>query len=39
MDATPVPEPNPVEDTRTIDRKSARMGRIEVITRGERRRV
>ena len=41
MDATPplVPEPDPVEDTRTIDRKGARMGRIEVITRGERRRV
>ena len=40
MDATPtlVPEPDPAEDTRTIDRKGARMPRVEVITRGDRRR-
>src|ERR1700722_16655363 len=41
MDATPtlVPEPDPAEDTRTIGRKGARMPRVEVISRGERRRV
>src|ERR1700759_3275334 len=41
MDATPilVPGPDPVEDAHTISRKSARMPRVEVITRGERRRV
>src|SRR6201992_1288112 len=41
MDATPtlVPEPDLAENTRTIGRKSARMPRVEVITRGERRRV
>ena len=41
MDATPilVPEPDPAEDTHTIGRKGARMPHVEVITRGERRRV
>ena len=41
MDATPSldAEPDPVEDARTIGRKGARLPRIEVITRGERRRV
>jgi transposase len=41
MDATPilVPGPDPVEDGHTIGRKGARMPRVEVITRGERRRV
>jgi transposase len=41
MDATspPVPEPAPTEDALTIGRKGARMPRVEVITRGERRRV
>ena len=41
MDATPtlVPEPDLAENTRTIGRKGARMPRVEVITRGERRRV
>jgi transposase len=41
MDAPPnlVPEPGPAEDTHTIDRKGVRMPQVEVITRGERRRV
>ena len=41
MDATPimVPEPDPAEDAHTINRKGARMPQVEVITRGERRRV
>jgi Transposase len=41
MDATPtlVPEPDPAEDARTIGRKGARMPQVEVITRGDRRRV
>ena len=41
MDATPilVPEPDPAEDAHTIGRKGARMPQVEVITRGERRRV
>ena len=41
MDATPimVPEPDPAEDAHTISRKGARMPQVEVITRGERRRV
>jgi transposase len=41
MDAPPTldSEPDPAEDARTIDRKGARSPRIEVITRGERRRV
>src|SRR3978361_725925 len=41
MDATPSldAEPDPTEDARTIGRKGARVPRIEVITRGERRRV
>jgi transposase len=41
MDATPSldSEPDPAEDARTIGRKGARSPRIEVITRGERRRV
>jgi transposase len=41
MDATPnlVPEPDPAEDVLTIGREGARMPRVEVITRGERRRV
>jgi transposase len=41
MDATPilVPEPGPAEDAHTIGRKGARMPQVEVITRGERRRV
>jgi transposase len=41
MDATPTldAEPDPTEDARTIGRKGARVPRIEVITRGERRRV
>src|ERR1700760_810987 len=41
MDATPtlVPEPDLAENTRTIGRKGARMPRVGVITRGERRRV
>jgi transposase len=41
MDAAPSldAEPNPAEDARTIGRKGARIPRIEVITRGERRRV
>jgi transposase len=34
-----MPEPDPAEDTRTIGRKGARMPRVEVITRGDRRRV
>ena len=41
MDATPilVPEPDPAEDAHTISRKGTRMSQVEVITRGERRRV
>jgi transposase len=41
MDATPilVPEPDPAEDAHTISRKGARIPQVEVITRGERRRV
>src|SRR6201989_1809857 len=41
MDATPilVPEPDPAEDAHTISRKGTRMPQVEVITRGERRRV
>src|SRR6202161_2509018 len=41
MEATPilVPEPDPAEDAHTISRKGARMPQVEVITRGERRRV
>jgi transposase len=41
MDATPilVPRPDPAEDAHTIGRKGARLPRVEVITRGERRRV
>ena len=41
MDATPtlVPEPDPAEDARTIGRKGSRMPQVEVITRGDRRRV
>jgi transposase len=41
MDATPilVSDPDPVEDARTIGRKGARMPAVEVITRGERRRM
>ena len=41
MDATPTSdaEPDPAEDARTIGRKGARIPRIEVITRAERRRV
>src|SRR5947209_20309844 len=41
MDATPnlVPEPDPAEDALTIGRKGVRMPQVEVITRGERRRV
>lgn len=41
MDAMPTldAERDPAEDARTIGRKGARMPRIEVITRGERRRV
>ena len=41
MDATPTldAEPDPAEDARTIGRKGARIPRIEVITRSERRRV
>ena len=41
MDATPtlVPESDPAEDARTIGRKGARMRQVEVITRGDRRRV
>lgn len=41
MDATPtlVPEPDPAEDARTIGRKGVRIPQVEVITRGERRRV
>ena len=38
MDTTPQPAPDD-EDTHTIGRKSARRPRIELITRGERRRV
>ena len=41
MDATPilVPDSGPAEDAHTIGRKGARMPQVEVITRGERRRV
>jgi transposase len=41
MDATPTlaPEPDPAEDARTIGRKGALMPQVEVIPRGERRRV
>ena len=41
MDATPilVPDSAPAEDARTIGRKGARMPQVEIITRGERRRV
>ena len=41
MDAMPTldAEPEPAEDAHTIGRKGARLPRIEVITRGERRRV
>ncbi len=41
MDATPTlaPELDPAEDARTIGRKGARMPQVEVITRGDRRRV
>jgi transposase len=41
MDATPimVPDPDSAEDAHTISRKGARMPQVEVITRGERRRV
>src|SRR3978361_1836181 len=41
MDATPilVPEPDPAEDAHTISCKGARMPQVEVIPRGERRRV
>src|SRR5579863_3306831 len=38
MDTTPLPAPDD-EDTHTIGRKSARRPRIELITRGERRRI
>jgi hypothetical protein len=38
MDTTPLPAPDD-EDTHTIGRKSARRPRIELITRGEHRRV
>ena len=41
MDATPTlaPELDPAEDARTIGRKGARMPQVEIITRGDRRRV
>jgi transposase len=41
MDGRPlkVPDPERAEDAHTIDRKGVRMARLEVITRGERRRV
>ena len=41
MDATPilVPDSAPAEDAHTIGRKGGRMPQVEVITRGERRRV
>jgi transposase len=40
MDVTPpLPSSDPAEDAHTTGRKSARMSPIEVITRGERRRV
>jgi len=41
MDATTmlVPGPAPVEDAHTIGLKGARMPRVEIIPRGERRRV
>ena len=41
MDATPTlaPEPDPAEDARTIGHKGARLPQVEVITRGDRRRV
>ena len=38
MDTTPLPAPDD-EDTHTIGRKSARRPRVELITRGERRRI
>jgi transposase len=38
MDGTPPPPPDD-EDAHTIGRKSARRSRIELITRGERRRI
>jgi transposase len=39
MDATPTATTDFAEDARTIDRKDVRTPRIEVITRGERRRI
>jgi transposase len=41
MDATPtlVSEPDPAEDAHTIGRKGARMPQVEVMTRGDRRRI
>ena len=38
MDTTPLPAPDD-EDAHTIGRRSARRPRIELITRGERRRI
>ena len=39
MDDAPLVSTEAVEDTLTTDRKRARMPQVEVITRGERRRV
>lgn len=39
MDATPTAIADRIDDAHTINRESARMLPIEVITRGERRRV